>query len=561
MPIPNWLRKQLGRAQRSTSARSEKRRLPTLRPRVEPLEDRCLLTGGVLDPTFGTGGVVSSSLDASVRANSVATYPQAGTANDGKIVVGGEFAGSNHKLQFAVVRYNLDGSLDTSFGGTGEVTGPATDSWGAQGLVVQRDGKVLAAGESNGDFALVRYNADGSLDKSFGTRGVAKTAIGANSFDLIFAIALQPDGKIVAVGGTTLANSSSREIVLARYNANGTLDATFGKGGLALDHVPTSPAAGGGTERMGIALDPSTGQIVVQAASSKSMPVGYAAMVLRYTSGGVLDKSFGGIGYVTFDGTRLPSLSSRADVTIQPKDHRILVAGRTLTADGLLQCLARLNPDGTLDGKMAVTAQHDNGDHDTITLQADGRILVGAGGYVTFGNGNTLTVARYNPDLSPDASFGTAGAIEVKSLSGEYFAGLGLEPDGRIVEVGNPNSGYWRVDVARFLATEPQIGSFTASLTTAAAGDSVTLSAAALALNPGSTVTQVAFYVDSNNDGFLDPSSDTLLGFGVLTGGVWTRTFTVPLTRTSGSTYKLFAQAEDSYGVLSDPLSIDLQVL
>jgi hypothetical protein len=93
------------------------------RPRLEALEDRYLLSGGVLDPTFGSCGIVTTAVQSSSGANAVATYPDAGTANDGKMVVVGESAavGSNSKNQITVVRYNLSGALDTSFGGAGEV--------------------------------------------------------------------------------------------------------------------------------------------------------------------------------------------------------------------------------------------------------------------------------------------------------------------------------------------------------------------------------------------------------------------------------------------------------
>jgi len=104
----------------------------------------------------------------------------------------------------------------------------------------------------------------------------------------------------------------------------------------------------------------------------------------------------------------------------------------------------------------------------------------------------------------------------------------------------------------------PQIGSFTASPNPVTADSPATLTAAGVqALAPGSTITQVAFYVDSNNNGILEPSTDTLLGYGTQTStGTWTFTFTF----STAGTYKLFAQARDSYGVLSDPLSVDLQV-
>ena len=93
----------------------------TFRPRLEALEDRCLPSGGVLDPTFGSGGLVNTTIGSGAAAYAVATYPSAGTANDGKIVVVGA-ASTKTANYMAVVRYNLNGTLDTSFGGTGEVT-------------------------------------------------------------------------------------------------------------------------------------------------------------------------------------------------------------------------------------------------------------------------------------------------------------------------------------------------------------------------------------------------------------------------------------------------------
>jgi uncharacterized delta-60 repeat protein len=530
----SWLRDRIG------GGHLKNKPVPQWRPRLEDLEDRAVPAGGVLDPTFGSGGVVSSSLGSNIRAYAVATYPAEGTANDGKIVVAGAYDAPNHRLQFGVVRYNLNGSLDTSFGGGGEATYPASTLWGVLDVAVRPDGKILAAGESNSHFIVVRFNVDGSLDKSFGNRGAATTTIVSKNFERIYTLALQPDGKIVAAGTTTPPNSTSREIVLARYTATGTLDTTFGKGGLALDHIPTSPLAGGDTDRLDVAVDPGTGQIVVEAANALVQPQGdYPAMVIRYTGGGALDKSFGGTGYVSFDGKGLPVLFSMADVAIQPKDHRILLEGRAVNA-GFVQGVARLNPDGTLDGNVTVTNNHEGGVIDTIKLQADGRILVGDAGIP----GPVLAVSRYNPDLSPDTSFGDGGVAILSSLNGEEYAGMALEPDGRIVVVGNPDLGYWRVDVARFLATGPQIGSLVAAPT----GGGVLLTASGITDgNPGSHVSQMTFF-------YYDGSGNKVtLGTGVPDGsGAWT----IPVALPNGTT--VFAQALDSLDALGEPLSINL---
>jgi uncharacterized delta-60 repeat protein len=522
------------------------------RPHLEVLEDRCLPSGGVLDPTtFGTGGAVISSLGSSTIPYAVATYPQAGTANDGKIVVAGMYAGPNHKYQFGIVRYNLDGSLDTSFGSNGEVTGPLGE---ARAVLIQPDGKVLAAGDSGGyAFAVVRYNANGSLDTTFGSRGEATTTITANGYDEIWAMGLQADGKIVVAGGTTPPNSAgSRQLAVLRYNANGTLDTSFGTGGKALNQLALSPR-GSGYMVMGLAIDPGTGQIVVEAAAnSASGP--YPTMVVRYTSAGVLDQSFAKTGatpgYEIFDGTTLPSLWSRGTVAIQPSDHKIVVAGGTY---GSYEGLARLNTDGTLDGGLKVTSTFANNNIYTVKIQASGGILVGAHGYLS-----AITVARYNSDLTPDTSFGASGVASYNN-SNEAFEDMALEPDGRIVLVGNHDTGYFDVTLTRFLSTVPQITSFSASPNPVTTGSSVTLTASNIIdPTPNSSITQVAFYLDSNGDGILEPGTDTLLGYGTQTSpGVWTYTF--PVTQTSGS-YTLFAQAEDSYGVFGDPLAITLTV-
>ena len=138
---------------------------------------------------------------------------------------------------------------------------------------------------------------------------------------------------------------------------------------------------------------------------------------------------------------------------------------------------------------------------------------------------------------------------------------MGLEPDGRIVVAGLfNNSSLDQVAVARFLSTVPQITSCSASPNPAAPGSSVALTASNIIdPTPSASITQVAFYLDSNNDGILEPATDTLLGYATQTSpGVWTYTF--PVTQASGS-YTLFAQAVDSYGVIGDPLALTLQVL
>lgn len=189
-----------------------------------------LVTGGVgrsaargdgdVDRSFGSGGRVTTDLGLDDVGNAVAIQA------DGKLVVAG-FSGDG----FALARYNTDGSSDASFSGDGKVTTDfGTISFG-YAVTTQRDRKVVVAGftrpDPDSDFALARYNPDGSLDTSFGGDGKVTTDFGAN--DKAFGVAVQRDGKTVALGWAGRGSTASN--VLVRYNADGSLDRSFGGDG------------------------------------------------------------------------------------------------------------------------------------------------------------------------------------------------------------------------------------------------------------------------------------------------------------------------------------------
>src|SRR4249919_106921 len=192
---------------------------------------------GGLDPTFGVGGRVTTDFNLSTDiANAVALQA------DGKLVVVGDTYTNNDfsDEDFAIARYNPDGTLDAGFGTNGRVT---TDFPGlaavASAVLLQPDGKILVAGGAYplfvflGNFELARYNPDGSLDASFGDGGIVTTVFPHGSY--ASALALQPDGKILAAGTdyvdfTSEANSDT-DFAIARYAPNGSPDASFGNGG------------------------------------------------------------------------------------------------------------------------------------------------------------------------------------------------------------------------------------------------------------------------------------------------------------------------------------------
>jgi uncharacterized delta-60 repeat protein len=417
---------------------------------------------------------------------------------------------------------------------------------------------------------VVRYNPDGTLDASFGSNGKVITGFSRGSNDTGEAMVLQADGKIVVAGETNPTKTTYEDLALVRYNANGTLDTSFGSGGKVTTRFASPLHPSFDPRNVNLALDPNTspadpnsGKLVVVV----QLQAQAGAVVVRYNTNGTLDTTFGTshAGYVNLGNLTYPALAVQSD-------DRIVVAGTIINVqDGQGDVgLDRLNADGTLDtsfgtGGIVVTSLPLGQYAQAVTSQPDGRIVVGGNQYNPFVAGsNALMVARYNINGSLDASFGVNGfatAAPGTSSSGSAYAeGLALEPDGRIIVAGaSYNGNNNSFSLARFLAAGPQIGSFTASPNPVTAGSSVTLTASNITDgNAGSTITQVAFYVDSNGDGKLD-AGDALLGYGTLTNGVWTLTFST--AGMASETYTFFAVAEDSYGVFGDPFAVTDKVM
>jgi uncharacterized delta-60 repeat protein len=310
-------------------------------------------------------------------------------------------------------------------------------------------------------------------------------------------------------------------------------------------------------------LDPNSGKLVV--AAQLQSPAG--AVVVRYNTNGTLDTAFGTshTGYVSLGNPTYPA------VTVQ-SDDRIVVAGTVNNPQtGNDVALNRLNPDGTLDtsfgtGGVVVSLLPWQEEAATVTIQPDGKIVVGGSQTNDTKRNNALMAARYNANGSLDASFGvngfaTAGPGTSSSLYATTAEGLALEPDGRIIVAGaSYNGNNDSFSLTRFLAAGPQIGSFTASPNPVTAGSNLALTAGNIQdANPGASIAQIAFYIDTNGDGELEPGTDTLLGYGTQTStGAWTFTFSTTGLASGRST--IFARAEDSYGVFGDPFAINVTV-
>ena len=372
--------------------------------------------GGNLDATFGTAGLVTTDLGPGMQDEGQAVALQA----DGKIVAAG-FAGVGADGDFALVRYNADGSLDSSFGSGGIVT---TDFFGASDaahdVVIQPDGKIIAVGytrDSNStDFALARYQGDGSLDTTFGSGGLVTSAFAEDTIG-VSAVVLQPDGKIIVCGGV-FNDDTIVDFALARYHSNGSLDTTFGTGGLVTAHLTNKDAFND------VALLPD-GRIIAAGTSQIDGVTGFDFVLARYHDDGALDTSFGSGGFVITD------FAGRTDwvnsVVIQD-DGKIVAAGRVDLADPDFG-LARYNSDGTLDTTFSedglVTTDFSNGTNEVyaLALQNDGRIVaVGRGGGSQFRDSNFL-VARYyesvgGPEIPAVSTWGIVAMLLLTLTAG-----------------------------------------------------------------------------------------------------------------------------------------------
>jgi uncharacterized delta-60 repeat protein len=507
------------------------------RPRLEALEDRCLLSAGALDPTFGNGaGYVTTSVSNATiyGAQSVLLQP------DGKIIdvgVANNFAkhGTFQGSDFAAVRYNADGTLDTSFGSAGlALVSPTSISSGSSmsdvaaalypntgtandGKIVVEASYLVTQGKKNqtpiDELALVRFNSNGTVDTTFGSGGEVLTlfSVGGTNVGVLHAgVVLTSTGQIVECGETSTGT------VLARFNANGTLDTTFGQGGKVFTPGPQA-------------------QNLIQESNGQLLAVGWegnSGTVVRYNVDGTVDTTFGSGGVVTNAAFGAAGIYG---VAVYPaagtaNDGKIVVAG----GGGEV---ARYNTNGTLDstfgsGGMVNTLR-------SVAIQADGKVVVS-------GDGSILE--RYNADGSLDATFGTGG-IDTTTVPAKSLTSVVIQANGDIVAAGQASTFL----VARFLPSEPEIGSFTASPSTVSAGSTTTLTASSITdLNANSSITQVTFYY------YDSTGTKQTLGTGTQTSpGVWTLNYTVNLAT---GTYTIDAQAEDSYGVFGDPLALTLTV-
>ncbi len=429
---------------------------------------------GMLDASFGAGeedgtpaGVVSTSL-----GNGDDMAEDLAVGADGTVVV----VGNRHNGQsndIVLVRYTTDGAFDAAFGvgeDDGTPSGVVNISLGdgndiGTAVAAQADGKLLVAGYheagASTNMVVLRVNADGTLDQSFGTaedgtdNGIVNVSLGDGN-DIARDIAVQADGKIVIVGDSVTTDGSAN-IIVARLNADGSVDEGFGQSDDGTPNGFVATSLGNGDDKANTLVLQADGKIVV--AGNRVAEDGSSNIIVaRYDAAGVPDTTF---GTLADDGTPegFVNLSlgdgddAARDIALQA-DGKIVIAGDSVTADGSSNfVLARLNADGTADDGFGVaddgtpngfvsSSLGEGNDFATgLAVQSDGKLVVA--GYHQEGASTNIAVARYETNGELDQTFGVAddgtenGIVNISLGDGDDLANaVAMQGDKLIVAAG-----------------------------------------------------------------------------------------------------------------------------
>ncbi len=434
---------------------------------------------GSLDTSFGTGGnttlspgIVSVAAMAIEPSGQIVLGGSTGEGNYPPINIIADTIGANITLtnagnpqvsdaetqpsaasgpssDFSLTMLNADGTLDTNFGNGGTVT-TAIEAWAQlTSLAIQPNGEIVAGGPtdtagfvgpSNPDqFALARYNTDGTLDATFGTGGIVTTAISGSS-DSVSAIEIESTGDIVAIGTTTDTDFYTSSVIMACYDPDGSLNTSFGQAGIA--QVNSLGEYGFSFSSNSVAELANGDILIVDTAFVGTLASG--ASVLEFTASGAADTTFNGTGSeVVHVATFSEPGNATGDCEVVQPDGKIVAAGVAQGPDGTPPQLAltRFNTDGSLDTTFgsggSVTSFWQGGfTPNALALEPNGQIVAVGAIQGTYPDA-TFAVARYNADGSVDTSFGNQGLV-VMSFNAGYDAatGVAIAADGKIVVSG-----------------------------------------------------------------------------------------------------------------------------
>lgn len=422
---------------------------------VEPLERRTLMAAGVLDTSFNGTGEVTTKFRSTNDAVAVAFQ------SDGKAIVVGDTQAQGGTKDAFVARYNVDGTLDTTFANGGVTFLERGFDEIATGVAIQSDGKIVVCGVSGtlsslqGNGFVIRYNPDGSTDTTF--NGTGSKTIDWGGGDAATGVAVTSQGRIIVVG-TSLSGASSG-IAIAFLNSDGSFDTTYGTG-----QVVTSPGLGTFEAGTAIALAPTAGRFYVSGTSFNALGGGARFMVAEFNIDGSLATSFGdqGRAFASFgQGVELAT-----GVAVDPTSNKVVAAGTS--ANGVIEfspglganlpsapatqadfAVARFNTDGSLDntfgsgGEATVDfttngASNLDGASDVV-VQPDGKVVASGGSQVRATGNSQFATARFTTGGALDTSFGTGGRVltSFSSSTSDGSFGMGLQSDGKIYEVGH----------------------------------------------------------------------------------------------------------------------------
>lgn len=398
---------------------------------------------GKLDNSFSSDGKVTTLV-----GNTEANGESVAIQSNGKIVVGGFYFNTSHNNNdFAVVRYNTNGSLDNSFAGNGKAgIDFGADDFGVS-TAIQSNGDIVVVGYSDSYspqanyFIAARLTTAGTLDPSFGSGGKVKFSFRGE----MKSVAIQTDGKIVVAGDSGIANS--KDFALFRLNSNGTLDNSFGIGGEVF-----TAFSGLDDEGNSVAIQ-SDGKILAGGFTLRNGIRCFA--IARYNTNGSLDASFGGDGKVS---TSVGNTGASAFALAVKSNGKIFQSGEYTDSKGYGQFAAvKYNADGTLDnsfagnGKVAVSFNSGGGNATSINIQSNGKIILA--GINSVSENYNFALARLNTNGTLDNSFGSSGKVITDFGGNDYGISSAIQSDGKIVVAGISITDKYRIAVARYLGS------------------------------------------------------------------------------------------------------------
>ena len=386
---------------------------------------------GSLDQSFGKGGKVTTSFNSNVFVADAVLQA------DGKIVVIATIGGN-----FGVVRYLSTGILDTTFGHNGVAqAAPGNGESSAASVALQADGKIVVAGTASTieggvttpEFAVVRFNPDGSLDTTFGAGGQVTTGLGFPNVGE--AVLIEPDGKIL-LGGTLepVGRGQPFRTALARFNSDGSLDATFGKGGTvvvaAIGGVTTLAEDAAGNI---FALN---GNLIAEFSPAGSLDSTITAAEITVSSQGGADSFQSNGGYLFAEEVAIGAARNKDD------DTQVV----RFTATGQVDSTFN-SPIFDFSGEGGSSNLDVSG---AIAIQSNGQIVVGGGHSHNFAN-NLFALARLNPGGTLDSTFGTGGVVTTNLGGNDSVNAVIIQSDGKIVAIGGAGN-FNELALARYLA-------------------------------------------------------------------------------------------------------------